>query len=56
MFKALVGKGKKNQIGPPTYHWKGFEVQMPKVPFHCSCKPDMHELRSKEKAGIKLKI
>jgi hypothetical protein len=26
MFRALVGKANKHQIGPPGYHWKGLEV------------------------------
>ncbi len=34
IFRALVEKANKHQIGPPKYHWKGLELQMPKVPSH----------------------
>jgi hypothetical protein len=44
MFKALVGKEKKHQIGPLRYHQKGLEAQMLKVPSHCSFRYDLHEL------------
>ncbi len=56
MFEALVGKANKHQIGPLIYHWKGLEMEMFKVPLHYSCKPDMHELKSKEGVGVKLGI
>jgi len=26
MFKVLVEKANRHQIGPPRYHWKGFEI------------------------------
>jgi len=26
IFKALVERANKHQIGPPRYHWKGLEV------------------------------
>jgi len=32
IFKALVEKTKKHQIGPPKYHWKSLKVKMSKVP------------------------
>jgi hypothetical protein len=44
MFKALVEKENKCQIGHSRHHWKGIEAQMLKVPSHCSFKPDLHEL------------
>jgi hypothetical protein len=44
MFRVVVGKAKKHQIGSLEYHWKGPEVYMPKVSSHCSFKPNMHEL------------
>jgi hypothetical protein len=44
MFKALVEKVNKHQIGPLGYHWKGLEVQMFKFPSHCAFRPKMHEL------------
>jgi len=56
MFKALVGKANKHQIGPLTYHWKGLEVEMFRMILHYSYRPDMHELKSKEGVGIKLEI
>jgi hypothetical protein len=49
MFKTLVGKANKHQIGPLGHHWKGFEMSMLKVPSHCSFRHDLHELWSKEK-------
>jgi hypothetical protein len=39
MFKALVGKANKHQIGP-----KGLEAYMLKMPSHCSFRHDLHEL------------
>jgi hypothetical protein len=56
MFRALVEKAKKHQIGPPRYHWKGLEVKMPKTPLYCSFRLGMHELWSKERLGVKLGI
>jgi hypothetical protein len=56
MFEALVGKANKHQIGPLIYHWKGLEMEMFKVPLHYSCKPNMHELKSKEGVGVELGI
>jgi hypothetical protein len=56
MFRTLVAKQKKNQIGPPWYHYKSLEVYMPKVLSHCSFRLKMHELWSKEWLGIKLRI
>jgi hypothetical protein len=56
MFRTLVEKINKYQIGPSKYHWKGFEVQMPKVPLHCSFRIEMHEVFLKEKLGVKLEI
>jgi hypothetical protein len=44
MFRALIGKVNKQQIGSLRYHRKVLEVLMPKVPSHCSFKLDMHEL------------
>jgi len=26
MFKVLVEKANKHQIGPSRYHWRGFEI------------------------------
>jgi hypothetical protein len=49
-------KGKKHQIGPLGYHWKGLEAYMLKVPLHCSFRPNLCELWSKERAGIKVGI
>ncbi len=44
MFKTLVEKEKKYQIGPLGYHGKGLELQMPKVPSNYSFRSKMHEL------------
>jgi hypothetical protein len=57
MFKTLVEKEKKTtRWGPPLYHWKGLEVRMLKVFSHCSFRPEMYELWSKEVLGVKLGI
>jgi hypothetical protein len=44
MFRALVEKEKKHQMGPPIYHWKGLEAWMLKVFSYCSFRLEMHEL------------
>jgi hypothetical protein len=44
IFKTLVERANKHQIEPPGYHWKGFELKMPKVPLKCSFRLEMHEL------------
>jgi hypothetical protein len=49
IFKTLVEKVNKHQIGPSEYHQKDFEVYMPK----CPCIVKMHELWSKEESRIK---
>jgi hypothetical protein len=44
MFKTLVEKVNKHQIGPLGHHQKGLEMKMLKVPLHCSFGLDLHEL------------
>jgi hypothetical protein len=44
MFKTLVEKENKHQIGSLGYHWKEIEMQMFKVASHCSFRFEMHEL------------
>ncbi len=56
MFGALVEKEKKCQIDLSRDHSKGLEAYMLKVPLHCSFRPDLHELWSKEGVGVKLGI
>ncbi len=52
MFKALIERANKHQIGPIGYHWKFLQVKIPKVPLYCSFRLEMHELWSKEKLKI----
>jgi hypothetical protein len=44
IFRVLVEMENKHQIGPLRYHWKGLEIQMPKVPLHYSFRLETHKL------------
>ncbi len=54
--QSLGWKGKKTPNWTLMTHYKGFEVQMLKLPSHHSFIPDLHELWSKEGVGVKLRI
>jgi hypothetical protein len=52
MFKTLIRKANKHQIGPPRHHYKGLETYILKVPSHYSFWPNLHELWSQKRAGV----